>query len=258
MFGEEDKEITEDSLFDGEVICCQHRNGYRFSLDAVLAAHFSPPSKGADVLDLGAGCGIISLILMYRWRDKLAKVRGIEFQPQLQKLAEKNYRLNGYETKCRCILGNIDDVLSYLPPESFTQVICNPPFYHVQNGRQSRGEESRLARHQIGGNIQQFTAAAASLVKNGGVTVFIYPAEQLSELVAALTASRLELKIMQFIYSYPGHFGGAKLVLVKCIKNGGPGVQILPPFYIYSAKNGQYSGEMATLYDLNSNFHYSQ
>lgn len=241
--------ITSDSMFAGAVSCLQFRDGYRFSVDAVLAAHFHQPGQGETVLDLGSGCGIIGLIMMYRWGDRIAALHAFEYQPQLRELAEKNFAVNDYAAKCSCIEGDVKNILSHLKPESFSLVVCNPPFYRPDSGRQSRGEESRIARHQIVADILDFTSAAAAAVKNGGTVVFIYPAEHFTELSESLIRVRLEIKQLQFVYSYPDRRGEARLVLVKCTKNGGRGVHVLAPFYIYENKNGSYSMEMQELYE---------
>ena len=38
---------TSDSLFDGFLICKQHKDGYRFSIDSILLANFVKSKKGA-------------------------------------------------------------------------------------------------------------------------------------------------------------------------------------------------------------------
>ena len=60
---------SEDTLFSGRLICRQPEHGYRFSVDAVLAAHFAGPAATDRVLDLGCGCGVIGLILAHRCPD---------------------------------------------------------------------------------------------------------------------------------------------------------------------------------------------
>ena len=71
--------LTDDTLFNGRLVCRQHRNGYRFSLDAVLLAHFCQPASRDKVLDLGCGCGVIGLVLCYRHPE--VQVTGLELQP---------------------------------------------------------------------------------------------------------------------------------------------------------------------------------
>lgn len=246
------REITEDTLFDGALTCLQFRDGYRFSVDAVLAAHFREVPEHSKILDIGSGCGIIGLIMMYRWSDRISLLCGLELQPQLKVLAEKNFSLNGFSDKCRVKKGSITDALQLFKPESFTHVVCNPPFYRVSTGRQSGHDESRLARHQISADINDYAKGSAALVKNGGTVVFIYPAEQSIELFHALVSNNLAIKRLQFVYSYPEPEQDAKLVLAECRKNGGPGTRIMNPFYIYSCKNGDYTSEMQALYSSHS------
>lgn len=241
-------DVTSDSMFNGAVICKQHRYGYRFSIDAVLTAHFHQLSEEEVVLDLGAGCGIISLILRYRWGKKISSLCALEYQAQLVRLINDNFKTNGFVDTCMCIEGDVKGIRHIIKPESYSFVVCNPPFYSPSSGRSSVGEEAKIARHEVHGNLKDFVNAAAWSVKNGGTVVFIYPAEQFTRLAETLSVARLEIKKTQFIYSYPDVTKSARLVLVKCIKNGGKGVVVKPPFYIYVEKNGEYSKEMQNLY----------
>ncbi len=42
-----------------------------------------------------------------------------------------------------------------------------------------------------------------------------------------------------------------RLVLIEAVKNGGKGSEILPPFYIYDHKEGDYSEAMQKMYKPN-------
>lgn len=246
------REVTEDSLFDGALKCLQYTDGYRFSIDAVLAAHFCKPGKDARVLDVGTGCGIISLVMMYRWPDRITSICCLELQHELGELAERNFALNGFSKSCEVVKGSIKNGLELFEPESFSHVVCNPPFYPVASGRQSGDEQSRVARHQVSATIEDFARGSATLLKNGGNATFIYPADQAIFLFQALMANRLVVKRVQFIYSYPEKGQEARLVLAECRKNGGPGTRILEPFYIYKEKNGEYTEDMQALYAGNN------
>ncbi len=244
----EEKATSRDSLFDGRLVCLQHRQGYRFSVDAVLAAHFQPPARGASLLDLGCGCGVIGLIAMYRWGLRIRHLTAFEVQPQLAELARRNFRENGFNGKCRVVLGDLRNILEFLEPESFSQVICNPPFYKEGSGRQNVDAESLLARHQILASLDDTVAAVAAVLRSGGCLVMVYPAEGLGELLTSLSARRFEAKRLQCVYSYPDPTATARMVVVSAVKNGGRGLQVLPPFYIYRQKNGDYSPAMQRLY----------
>ena len=79
--------LTEDTFFNGRIKVLQHREGYRFSIDAVLLAAFSAPGAEDRIVDLGTGCGIIPLILGYR--HPAVSITGIEVQPELAALAAR-------------------------------------------------------------------------------------------------------------------------------------------------------------------------
>jgi tRNA1(Val) A37 N6-methylase TrmN6 len=100
--------------------------------------------------------------------------------------------------------------------------------------------------------LQDFLSAASFAVKNGGAVCFIYPAERICEFTILAEKLRLGVKKIQFVYSYPHDKATARLVLIQCIKNGGAGTDILPPFYIYCQKNGGFSTEMNEFYQKNN------
>ena len=246
---DQEEGVSCDSLFAGRLHCLQHRSGYRFSVDAILAAHFSPPPPGAAVLDLCGGCGVIALICLYRWQEQLASVSCLELQPALADLASRNRLLNGYSAKMEVVAGDLRRILDHFPVETFSQVICNPPFYKAHSGRPCRNQESFIARHQVHCTLAEVVAAAAAVVKNRGKVVFVYPAVGLNALFLDLHRQHLVPKRLQMLYSYPGVSAPARLILVEAVKNGGEGLQILPPFYIYERRLGGYSKGMQRLYD---------
>lgn len=244
-----DEKVSCDALFGGRLHCLQHRSGYRFSIDAILAAHFSPPPPGTAVLDLGSGCGVIALISLYRWQQQIASVSCLELQSGLADLASRNMVMNGFAGKMQVVQGDLRRILEFFPAETFSQVICNPPFYKKKSGRPSQDQESFVARHQVHCTLQEVAAAAAAVVKNRGKAVFVYPAAGLNSLFVSLHQHHLVPKRLQMIYSYPDAAASARLVLVEAIKNGGEGLQVLAPFYIYEHRLGPYSKGMQRLYD---------
>ncbi len=243
-----DQPSSRDSLFDGAVICRQNIEGYRFSLDAVLVAHFSYFKKGDTVLDLGCGCGIIGLILSYRWKHLLNNISGIELQPSLAALARGNIIENGYEEYINIVEGDLKKIGRYYKPEIFSKIICNPPFYQPSRGRRSVNQEAYIARHQVEATLDDIVTSARFCVKNKGSVAMVFPAEGMAELLFTLRSKHLEPKRIQVVYSHRED-EKARLVLVEAVKNGGEGVIISQPFYIYQKKNGPYSEEMQNLYD---------
>src|SRR5258706_9994614 len=84
---------TVDSLFAGRLSVIQSRTGYRFSLDALLLAHFAAVGRAGRLIDLGAGNGVGALILATLHPG--LKATGLEIQPEMAGRAARSAALNG-------------------------------------------------------------------------------------------------------------------------------------------------------------------
>jgi tRNA1(Val) A37 N6-methylase TrmN6 len=235
---------TDDSLFDGRIRCLQHRRGYRFSLDAVLLAHFVTIRSAAEILDLGCGSGIVALILAYRHPS--SQLTGLELQPALGKLARKNVALNNWQERIRIVEGDLRRIDRVVSAGQFDCLVCNPPYRKEGTGRQNSEAEKLLARHEITADIASVVSAAAWALKKKGRGAFIYPASRGAALLYELKKQGLEPKRLQVVYSYPA--SPAALLLVETVKGGGEELTVLPPFHVYQAPGGGFSAEMAACY----------
>ncbi len=240
--------INDDRLFDGALICRQFARGYRFSVDAVLLAHFPRIRNDESILDLGTGCGVIGLILLYRYAVRNISVTGLERDEEMLTLATDNFRVNGYAKRFTPIKGVVEEIDRQVSAESFSLVIANPPFYQPGSGRTNSEAGTRAARHQQGEGLDGFVRAAAYGLQNRGRAVFVYPASRVVELIDTLRRRRLEPKVLQFVYPYPEPAANARLVLVEALKNGGVGVTIRPPCHIHRRRNGSYSPALQAMY----------
>ena len=240
-------DATHDTLFSGAISCRQPKDGYRFSLDSVLLAHFARPSSGARLVDLAAGCGIIGLIALYRHAD-IASCLAVEAQEELVFLARENFRDNGYGDKAEVIHDDVARIRELVPAQSADLVFCNPPYYQPGHGRESKSPGQKNARHQRT-PLAAFIEAAAWCLGKGGQAAFIYPAGQVAGLFAACDVARLAVKRLRFVHSYPG--ATATRALVLCRKEGGAGLLAMAPLYVYEEKNGRYSPEVIRMYGGN-------
>ena len=238
------KEYTEDSLFDGRIGCLQHREGYRFSVDAVLLGNFIQPKSGDRILDLGCGCGIIPLILAYRWPK--VSITGLEIQSDLASLAKKNVEINNWQKRIEIVSGDLREIEKYVETGSFDWVISNPPYRKSGSGRINNDNEQAFARHEQLTDLASVIKAAVWSVRKKGKVVFIYPASRGASVIFELKNAGLEPKKTLSIYSYPG--SAASLLIIEAVKQGGEEMILLPPFYVYKERGGAYSREMSKYY----------
>ena len=242
------RSITRDTLFNGQVVCSQYAQGYRFSIDSILLSHFIQPRKSEQIAELGSGCGVIGLILLYRYPDHNIHITGYELQPDLASICRQKVAANGFDTLFEVVEGSVQEIARSAEPESFSQVVSNPPYYFKNSGRLTANKEALAARHQKETQLTDFITAAAYAVKNKGRVAIIYPADLAAELLATLQQSKLEPKRVQFVYPYPDGGADAKLILVEGFKNGGIGMRVTPPLYIHQYKGGPYSEEVAAMF----------
>ncbi len=237
-------EETSDSLFQGQIKVIQRKSGYRFSIDAVILAHFPALKERDVVLDLGCGCGVVSLIIAHRMPH--VALYGIELQTELFELAVRNVALNGFEERITIRRGDLKEPENSFPASCADWVVCNPPYGRSSSGRYNSADEKALARHEIAASLPDIVKATRYFLKPHGRAAFIYPARRAAALISTMRQMRLEPKRLQIVYSRPGSKGA--FVLIEAIKDGGEELLILPPFFIYHGPR-EYSQEMRRLYE---------
>jgi tRNA1Val (adenine37-N6)-methyltransferase len=238
----EDEELHE--LFDGRLRIIQKKEGYRFSLDAILLAHFTSQLSAGSIIDLGTGSGIIPLILARKM--SASSIVGVEVQEDMADMAKRTMLLNGLDDRVSILHGDLREVSDHFTPASFDLVVSNPPYYVVKDGRINPNQQKAIARHEIMGALGDTIRISDFLVKPSGLVVIIFPARRIVDLLSALRESGIEPKLLQTIYIHKQDEG--KFVIVKGCKGGDPELEIKEPFFVYDdGKN--YSKEMQRIYD---------
>ncbi len=235
---------TLDELFDGRIRIIQKKAGYRFSLDAILLAHFAARLPAASIIDLGTGSGIVPLILARK--EVTAKIVGVEVQPGLADMARRTIALNGFADRVSIMQDDLRELTRSYPPSSFDLVVSNPPYYPLDNGRINPDEEKAVARHEIKATVKDIIRVSHYLAASTGSVLIIFPAKRLIDLLTEFAASGLKPRSLRIIYSQRS--GEGKLVLVEGCKVGHPELDIAEPFIVYAAE-GEYSKEMKRIYD---------
>jgi tRNA1(Val) A37 N6-methylase TrmN6 len=220
---------TLDTLFNGQLRILQARKGYRFSLDAVLLAHFASDKATEKMADLGTGNGVIPMILAYR--NPLTSVLGVEVQEGLAYRARRNVQLNNLDKRIRIIQGDVRAINRIVAPQSFDGVVCNPPYRKPSSGRVSPNAEKKLARHEIMGTLQHFIEAGRYLLRAHGRMTLVYPAVRCIDLLLAMRAAGLEPKRLRMVHSFAD--AEASLILAEGVKGGKSGIEIVSPLIVY-------------------------
>lgn len=224
------KDETLDILCDERLKIIQKKRGYRFSVDAILLASFVRLRKHERLLDIGSGCGIIPIYIARKGCTN--DMTGVELQKDLFDASQKNRVINQCEHHVRFINADIMTVIEDMKKDPFQVVVSNPPYTKRRSGRTCPDESRFLARCEETLDIGMLAAAASSLLPNKGRFYTIYPARRLGELVSAAQSKRLALKRLRVVY--PRQNEEANLILAEFLKDGGIGVTIERPLYVYN------------------------
>jgi len=214
---------TLDEFLAGRLRLIQSERGYRFSIDAILLAQFVTVKPRDVVVDLGAGCGIISLLLLLE--KPAGYVIALEIQKSLADQAVRNAALNGVTDRMGVLLADLRQ--APLRKSIADVVVCNPPFRRPGSGRVNPDLQRAIARHEIMASLNDILSAASSVLKPKGRVAVIYPAGRLVDLLVRMRAFDFEPKRMQVVY--PSMEEESKLVLVEGARGGKAGVKVLPP-----------------------------
>jgi len=236
-------DTTTDTFFNGRIQVRQPRTGYRFSIDAVLLAHLAEPRPKDRVLELGTGCGIVSLILAHRMPG--VRVTAVELQAELAELARENVRRNGLEARIAVVEADLRTLWPKGAGGPFDLVLSNPPYRRWRSGRINPDPQKAVARHEIESRLSDVIAAARRLLTRSGRFALIYPAERAAELLTEMCAARIEPKQMRAIHSRLD--AEAKLVMVEGASGAGPALKIGPPLAVYG-DDGKYTPQVAAMF----------
>lgn len=243
---EDYKESTNDDTLDDLVInglkIFQPRRGYRFSLDAVLLAHYPELERVRSIIDLGTGSGVIPLLLSQRCD---AAITGVEIQPVMAARALRSVQYNCLEKRIKIIEADVNCIQQYLPPACADLVVSNPPFWKIGEGKLSLNREEAIARHELKLNLAQLINRAAYLLPAGGRMALIHHPGRLQETMELLTANGFKAGRLRTVH--PNRKTEARMILLEAVKNSHRGLKILPPLYIYQ-EDGSYSQEILQIY----------
>jgi len=237
-------EETRDRFLGGRIVLSQPRDGYRFSIDAVILAHLALPADGDRVLDLGTGCGIIPIMLACRHHG--VHLTGVEIQPALADVARRNVAANGMDGRIRIIEKDMRALSAAEIAGPVDVVVSNPPYRQRSSGRINNNIQKAVARHELSIDLPALVAVARRMLRKGGKMAIVYPSVRTVDLLTAMRGAGIEPKQLTPVQSRQG--APSRLVAVVGTHGGGNGLDIMPPLIIYN-DDGTYTRNLSAMLD---------
>ncbi len=237
MVNREENILTRDTFYKGKVLVNQYKKGYRFCVDAPILASFIYGNYNDDVLEIGTGSGIISLLNLYK--NKFRLINAIEVQDDLINLAKDNFLLNEMDGGVNLISGNVCD--KELKLNKYDIIYSNPPFFKSDSGILSKNFQVRIAKFDIFLTLEDLILAFKRLLKLEGKAFMIYPYSRFNELKRVCDVNELFINKLRRVYTNI-ECSQAVRILVQLSKSGSSYIE-LENLYIYEG-NGNYTDEM--------------
>lgn len=235
--------LTHDDILYGRLRLWQPVEGPRVSMDTVLLAAWVR-RRGKCFAELGAASGAVAMMLARRFPSPF-RIVGVELQPQLVELAQRNRAENELEDRVTFLQGDLRDP-DLLPSESFDGVVVNPPYESPSRGRLSPVPSRAIAR-QGGCSIDDVAGTASRLLKGRGRLFTIFRADRLAPFIEAMLLHKLAPKRLRLVHPRRGR--PANLFLMEALKGGGEGLTVEPPLVVLG-DDGQYTPELLRAYTL--------
>lgn len=233
---------TRDTILDGSITLIQAKHGYRFSIEAILLGRFARARARDRVLELGAGCGVVSIMTAALYRPRV--VVAIEIQPSLAAMITRSAEINGIESVHSVCADLRRKKIAGIESASFDLVVANPPYRAVASGRENPDHGRRVARGEGATVLTDFVAAARRYARSGGRVAFVFAARRSAELISAMRSKQLEPKRIRFVH--PQIAMSASVMLIEARVGGGIEVAIEPPLILYE-RPGIYTAEARAL-----------
>ncbi|MDQ7066969.1 MAG: methyltransferase [Sulfurimonas sp.] len=204
----------------------QPESGYAYNSDSLFLYDFiSRFNPKGELLDVGAGCGIVGLLLKRDFRK--VTVSAVEKQELFIKYAQKNALVNGLEYRVdKANFLEIDEEKKY------DFIVSNPPFY-PDGVKKSQDEVLLNARYAFNLPLDDFFAKVSRILKPHSHFIFCYDPSAFGDICTAL--NRVKMRICDVEFVHPKVDKSASLILIHARNGSKSMMKVLEPLVVMSA-----------------------
>lgn len=158
----------------------QDRCAMKIGTDGVLLGAWTPLINNPYyILDIGAGTGILSLMLAQR--SNAEQIDAIEIDEEAYEQCVENFETSPWGDKLFCFHAGLDEFVDE-PEDEYDIIISNPPFY--AEDFKTDDSQRDMARFQDAMPFEELIEAAALLLSDNGIFSVIIPFKEEEKFVA--------------------------------------------------------------------------
>jgi tRNA1Val (adenine37-N6)-methyltransferase len=151
----------------------------KIGTDAVLLGAWTDVLQAENILDIGTGSGIISLMLAQKCN---ASIIAIDIDKAAAQQAALNFKNAPWENKLLAKNISLQDFM-HENNQLFDVIVCNPPYF--ENALKSHSEQRNTARHNDLLSLDILFEKANLLMHNNACLNIIFPSEQENKIIEA-------------------------------------------------------------------------
>ncbi len=208
------------------------RNDYQnFTLDSVLLADYIKVNRTTkNALEIGSGCGVISLLLAQRSK---MNIKAIEIEEIMANISLRNVIKNGYEERIEILHDDIKNYKNHFKKDQFDVIYTNPPYFEYDGNEMQINKLEQLAnaRHEVNLKLDEIFKISSYLLRNSGYFFIVFRSDRVFEIIEKMKQYKLNVKRVQFCYTTINK--SSKICLVEAMKDAKNSVSIEYPIFIY-------------------------
>lgn len=161
----------------------QDKSVFRVGTDAVLLGSLADVSEANNVLEVGAGTGIISLMIAQG--NPEAQILAIDINPEAVSISQANFSNSPFSDR---IKSQLQDLKNFETEEKFDLIISNPPYFEINSS-----EKDILARQKLELNFSDLIKKSSRLLSENGLFTVIIPIDSEKEFTDICSMNNLFL-----------------------------------------------------------------
>lgn len=178
----------------------QDKCAMKVCTDACLfGAWLTLPKNTVTVLDIGAGTGLLSLMLAQKKSN--LKIDAIEIDKNAYEQCKENFEASIWKDRLNTINGDIKD---YSFNKKYDYIISNPPFF--ENEQKSINEQEIIAKHASQLTLSELIKAMVNnLTEDGQFAVLLpyYRKQEMEKLALQYNYYPITIALMQHSKAHP-------------------------------------------------------
>lgn len=165
----------------------QDKCAMKIGTDSVLLGAWCPIEKNPfSVLDIGAGTGVLSLMLAQRTNAE--QIDALEIDEDAYEQCVENFEASPWSDRLFCFHAGLDEFIDE-PEDEYDLIVSNPPFY--AEDYKTENEQRDLARFQDAMPFEELVEAADLLLSEKGVFAVILPFKEEERFIALAKEAEL-------------------------------------------------------------------